>query len=345
MAIVVDEYGGTAGLVTLEDLIEELVGEIVDEFDVEDPTGRAAGGTATSGSTPACRSTRLNDLLGGELPEGDWDTVGGLVFGQLGHVPAEGETVEVDGHRLRAERVQGRRIGRVRITPVPPRADDGRRRPERSRVRRCVGLRHPRRPAQRREVDAAQPHPRHEGDDRLRQAADDHAPGARACSTGPDAQIVFVDTPGIHKPRTPLGERLNDTADGRHRRRRRRVPRARRHRAGRAGRPSSSPSGCRRTRSSWSTRSTPPSRRSRSLEQLRPRPRAGALRVLPGVGQDRRGRRRAGRAPRRRLPEGPQYYPDDMVTDVPEAFWVAELVREQLLAVTREELPHSIATR
>src|SRR5690606_22504853 len=46
-----------------------------------------------------------------------------------------------------------------------------------------------------------------------------------------------------------------------------------------------------------------------------------------------------------RMPEGPQYYPDDMVTDVPEAFWVAELVREQLLAVTREELPHSIATR
>ena len=46
-----------------------------------------------------------------------------------------------------------------------------------------------------------------------------------------------------------------------------------------------------------------------------------------------------------RLPEGPQYYPDDMVTDVPEAFWVAELVREQLLAVARDELPHSIATR
>ncbi len=115
MAIVVDEYGGTAGLVTLEDLIEELVGEIVDEFDVEDPQFEPlADGDVRVNARMAL--DELNELLEIDLPEGDWDTVGGLVFNLLGHVPHEGETVVVDGHQLRAERVQGRRIGRVRVT-------------------------------------------------------------------------------------------------------------------------------------------------------------------------------------------------------------------------------------
>ena len=115
IAIVVDEYGGTAGLVTLEDLIEELVGEIVDEFDVEDPLLEPLpnGDWRVSARMPL---DEVNELLRLELPEGDWDTVGGLVFNMLGHVPAEGEAVEIDGHRLRAERIEGRRIGRVRIT-------------------------------------------------------------------------------------------------------------------------------------------------------------------------------------------------------------------------------------
>jgi putative hemolysin len=115
MAIVVDEYGGTAGLVTLEDLIEELVGEIVDEYDVEEPAVESldGGDMRVNARMPI---DELNELLDTELPEGDWDTVGGLVYNLLGHVPVEGETVECDGHRLRAEKVQGRRIGRVRIT-------------------------------------------------------------------------------------------------------------------------------------------------------------------------------------------------------------------------------------
>ena len=115
MAIVVDEYGGTAGLVTLEDLIEELVGEIVDEYDVEEPAveSLAGGDMRVAARMPI---DELNELLDTELPEGDWDTVGGLVYKLLGHVPVEGETVVCDGHRLRAEKVQGRRIGRVRIT-------------------------------------------------------------------------------------------------------------------------------------------------------------------------------------------------------------------------------------
>ena len=122
MAIVVDEYGGTAGLVTLEDLIEELVGEIVDEYDVEEPPIEPlpGGDVRVNARMPI---DELNELLDAEFPEGDYDTVGGLVYYLLGHVPAEGETVDYDGRRLRAERVQGRRIGRVRISKLEPVSD------------------------------------------------------------------------------------------------------------------------------------------------------------------------------------------------------------------------------
>jgi putative hemolysin len=118
MAIVVDEYGGVAGLVTLEDLIEELVGEIVDEFDREEPMIEPLPGdeVRVNARMPI---DEVNDLLHAALPEGDWDTIGGLMFHLLGHVPSEGEAVEADGHVLRAERVQGRRIGRVRIASRP----------------------------------------------------------------------------------------------------------------------------------------------------------------------------------------------------------------------------------
>ncbi len=119
MAIVVDEHGGTAGLVTLEDLIEELVGEIVDEYDVEEPPIEPlpGGDVRVNARMPI---DELNELLDAEFPEGDYDTVGGLVYFLLGHVPSEGETVDYDGRRLRAERVQGRRIGRVRISKLQP---------------------------------------------------------------------------------------------------------------------------------------------------------------------------------------------------------------------------------
>jgi putative hemolysin len=116
MAIVIDEYGGTAGLITLEDLLEEIVGEIVDEYDVEAPRVERLpdGGLRVAGGTPI---DEVNELLEIELPETDWDTVGGLIFNLLGHVPVEGESVEFQGFEFRAERVQGRRILTVRITP------------------------------------------------------------------------------------------------------------------------------------------------------------------------------------------------------------------------------------
>lgn len=121
MALVVDEYGGIAGLVTLEDLIEELVGEIVDEFDVEEPpVERLAGGDVRVSARMVV--DEANELFDTHLPSGAWDTVGGLVFDLLGHVPEEGESVEVDGLRLVVDRVKGRRIDRVRMVPlvVPP---------------------------------------------------------------------------------------------------------------------------------------------------------------------------------------------------------------------------------
>ncbi|CAN5667233.1 hemolysin family protein [soil metagenome] len=120
MAVVIDEYGGTAGLLTLEDLIEELVGEIVDEFDVEDPMIEPLpGGDVRVNARLSV--DEANELLDAHLPEGDWDTIGGLMFSLLGHVAVEGEAVEIDGHRLAADRVQGRRISRVRITRLDAR--------------------------------------------------------------------------------------------------------------------------------------------------------------------------------------------------------------------------------
>lgn len=117
-AIVVDEYGAVTGLVTIEDALEEIVGEIVDEHDdEEDRVVRLPGGALRVDARLSVDD--LDDLLGTELPDEDWDTVGGLVFGLLGHVPDIGESVTLDGLRFTCERVQGRRVERVRVDHLP----------------------------------------------------------------------------------------------------------------------------------------------------------------------------------------------------------------------------------
>lgn len=123
MAVVVDEYGGTAGLVTLEDLIEELVGEIVDEFDVDEPEMELLA----DGRLRVPGRTSIDDLsgeLGMELPDSEWETVGGLLFNALGHVPKEGETVDYHRLGLVAERVQGRRVVSVLVETRPYESED-----------------------------------------------------------------------------------------------------------------------------------------------------------------------------------------------------------------------------
>jgi CBS domain containing-hemolysin-like protein len=114
LAIVVDEFGGTAGLVSIEDLLEEIVGEIVDEYDDEEPM------MIPLDSGEYLVDARLDvddlaDLLDVEFPEAEWDTVGGLVLGLAGRVPETGQSFTYGDIIVTAEDVQGRRIARVRV--------------------------------------------------------------------------------------------------------------------------------------------------------------------------------------------------------------------------------------
>jgi CBS domain containing-hemolysin-like protein len=127
VAVVVDEYGSVAGLVTLEDLLEEIVGEIADEYDREEPQVEPAGDGRfrVNARLPV---DELNEILEVELPDEEWDTVGGLMMAVLGHLPQQGERVDFEGLRFTADRVQGRRIAKVLIERLEPKPSGGERR-------------------------------------------------------------------------------------------------------------------------------------------------------------------------------------------------------------------------
>ncbi|MEU7135694.1 hemolysin family protein [Streptomyces sp. NPDC046261] len=128
MAVVIDEYGGTAGVVTLEDIIEEVVGEVRDEHDPHElpdlaPAGEDGGGRTLYDADGATRTDQL-EHIGLRAPDGPYETLAGLVATVLGRIPAEGDTVEVAGWRIEVTDASGRRAARVRLTaPLPPGAD------------------------------------------------------------------------------------------------------------------------------------------------------------------------------------------------------------------------------
>jgi magnesium and cobalt transporter len=124
LAIVIDEFGNTAGLITIEDVLEEIVGEIEDEFDEQqqdsgiytlaDGTHRVAGDVAITG---------VNEAFGTRLPEDEFDTIGGLVAQELGRVPRRGEAVEVGSLRFTVMLTRGGAVRWFRVARVPPGAD------------------------------------------------------------------------------------------------------------------------------------------------------------------------------------------------------------------------------
>jgi putative hemolysin len=119
LAIVADEYGGTAGIVTMEDLVEELIGDIKDEYDLDEAetTVHRGGDVEVDG---LLNLDDFEDETGVELPEGPYETVAGFLMQQLGRLPQVGDHVDFEEHRIVVRELDGRRVGRVLVTAVPP---------------------------------------------------------------------------------------------------------------------------------------------------------------------------------------------------------------------------------
>jgi CBS domain containing-hemolysin-like protein len=117
LAIVLDEYGGTAGLVTMEDLLEEIVGPIYDEHDLQDRLGSDDGGPQLDGSLPI---SEFNSQYGASLDDTDYTTIGGYIFGQLGRLPRVGDRVTVGPFTFEVIEMDGRRVKTVRLHSVKP---------------------------------------------------------------------------------------------------------------------------------------------------------------------------------------------------------------------------------
>ena len=359
MALVVDEYGGIAGLVTIEDLVEEIVGEIADEYDREPPQVEALeeGTYRLSARLPI---DELAELFAVEIEEDEVDSVGGLLAKTLGKVPIPGATVTVEGVVLTAERAEGRRN---RITSVlAHRVVDATRRPTaagtgdlmafRSGFAALVG-----RPnagkstltnalvGQKVAITSSRPQTtRHT---------------IRGIVHRDDAQLVLVDTPGLHRPRTLLGQRLNDLvaetlaevdlvvfclpAD-------QKVGPGDRFIAQQLGNLRIGPDGRRRRGPRWWPWSpSPTSPAARTSRGTCCRCRSSVRRWGSGTTSSPSRRRRGTRSQALQdvllglLPEGPPMYPDGELTDEPELVMVAELIREAALEGLGDELPHSLA--
>jgi magnesium and cobalt exporter, CNNM family len=117
LAIVLDEYGGTAGLVTMEDLLEEIVGPIYDEHDAQDRLGPTDGAPSIDGSLPI---SEFNSQFDAALDDTDYTTVGGYIFGQLGRLPRVGDRVTVGPWTFEVVEMEGRRVKTVRLHTAKP---------------------------------------------------------------------------------------------------------------------------------------------------------------------------------------------------------------------------------
>ncbi|HYH24977.1 MAG TPA: hemolysin family protein [Blastococcus sp.] len=120
LAIVVDEYGGTDGIVTLEDLIEEVIGEIYDEYDEEVAPDAKQSPDAPREVDGLLNLDDFTEATGLELPEGPYETAAGYVLAALGRLPEVGDSIEVEGRRVEVLELDGRRIARLRVSPPPP---------------------------------------------------------------------------------------------------------------------------------------------------------------------------------------------------------------------------------
>ncbi len=120
IAVIVDEYGGTSGLVTIEDLIEEIVGDIRDEYDVDEEVDYVQLGEHDYLVDGSMNLDDLNELLDSDFSTDESDSIGGWIYNYLGHVPEPGEVIETDNLKMRVEKIDNRRIRKVHITRVPP---------------------------------------------------------------------------------------------------------------------------------------------------------------------------------------------------------------------------------
>jgi CBS domain containing-hemolysin-like protein len=133
MAVVLDEYGGTSGIVTLEDLVEEVIGDINDEYDFAVREAIEANGVLELAGSMSLVDVRSDYRL--PIPEGDWTTLGGYTFARLGRVPRIGDRASFPGGELEVVAMDGRRVAAVRVV----RLDDRGRRPARSAARPAPG--------------------------------------------------------------------------------------------------------------------------------------------------------------------------------------------------------------